>query len=374
MSAAKAANLPPAPRTEGIKYAGSKLKLLPHILRLVKQTGAKTVFDGFCGTTRVSQALAKSGCHVFANDIAVWSEVFAECYLRAQQPPEYYRPLFAELNAAPPVDGWFTEHYGGEANGGCAAGADGLKKPWQKHNTRKLDGVRIAIEKLSLNKTDKAVALAGLMLALDKVDSTLGHFASYLREWPPRAYKPLALKPPQTFNCGGRHKIFCGDVFAALPKARADLAYYDPPYGSCNEKMPPSRVRYAAYYHIWKTVCLFDSPQTFGKAKRRADTSDTACASPFEEFRKDGGGRYIAARALEKLIGETRARWILLSYSSGGRATAEELREILKRAGRLREAVEIDYKMNVMAGMKWTDEWSRNAAKPNREFLFLIEK
>ena len=38
-----------APATEGIKYAGSKRRLLPHILPLVGKTGAKTVFDGFAG-------------------------------------------------------------------------------------------------------------------------------------------------------------------------------------------------------------------------------------------------------------------------------------------------------------------------------------
>lgn len=364
----------PVPQTEGIKYAGSKLKLLPHILRMVKKTGAKTVLDGFSGTTRVSQALAKSGYNVIANDTAVWSKIFGECYLLSDKTPEQYRPLIEHLNAVPPVDGWFTEHYGGEPNGGNSAGADGLKKPWQKHNTKKLDGIRLEIEKLSLNKTDKAAALAGLMLALDKVDCTLGHFASYLREWPARAYKPLVLKPPQTIANGGRHMVFCGDIFAALQKNAADLAYYDPPYGSCNEKMPASRVRYASYYHIWKTVCLFDSPKLFGKAMRRADSSDTACASPFEDFRKDDGGRFTAAAALEKLLKKTRTRWILLSYSSGGRTAAEELREIISRIGVLREAAEINYKLNVMAGMKWTEEWTRRAETPNREFLFLIEK
>ena len=40
------------PSTEGIKYAGSKLKLLPKILELAARTGAKTVLDGFAGTTR----------------------------------------------------------------------------------------------------------------------------------------------------------------------------------------------------------------------------------------------------------------------------------------------------------------------------------
>jgi len=50
-----------APDTEGIKYAGSKLKLLPHILHLAKRVPAHSVFDGFSGTTRVSQAFSKRG-------------------------------------------------------------------------------------------------------------------------------------------------------------------------------------------------------------------------------------------------------------------------------------------------------------------------
>ena len=70
--------VPDVPSTQGIKYAGSKLKLLTYILDLARQTGAKTVLDGFAGSTRVSQALAKSGYKVISNDIAVWSEVFCE--------------------------------------------------------------------------------------------------------------------------------------------------------------------------------------------------------------------------------------------------------------------------------------------------------
>ena len=55
-----------APETEGIKYAGSKLKLLPHILQLVHKVSPKTVLDGFAGTTRVSQMLAQTGHRVIA--------------------------------------------------------------------------------------------------------------------------------------------------------------------------------------------------------------------------------------------------------------------------------------------------------------------
>lgn len=363
-----------APPTEGIKYAGSKLKLIPHILQMVKRVDAHTVLDGFSGTTRVSQALARSGYQVFCNDIAVWSKVFASCYLLNRKTPDQYTDLIAHLNAVKPSDGWFTQHYGGQPNGGSAIQDDGLKKPWQVHNTRKLDGIRQEIENLKLPPVDKAVALTSLILALDQVDSSLGHFVSYLKDWSPRSYNDLVLKVPKVFVNDKEHRVFQGSIFDLVPQVAVDLAYFDPPYGSNNEKMPPSRVRYASYYHVWTTICLNDEPEIFGKAHRRQDTSDTVAASVFEEFRRNGSNRFIALEALEHLIAATQARWIVLSYSSGGRATASELNEIIEANGKLLDVVELDYKRNVMAGMKWTNEWLRDADEPNREFLFLVEK
>lgn len=362
------------PATEGIKYAGSKLKLLPAILELVQKTTAKTVLDGFSGTTRVSQALAKRGYTVLCNDIAVWSEVFGTCYLLNKRRREEYRDLIEHLNSVPPIDGWFTEHYGGDPNGGSSIQGDGLKKPWQRHNTRRLDAIRQEIETLGLGKVDKAVALTSLILAMDRVDSTLGHFASYLNKWSPRSYNELHLTVPQLFITNVEHQVFRREIFDLVSEVHADLAYFDPPYGSNNEKMPPSRVRYASYYHIWTSVCLYDKPELFGKVKRRKDTSDKVAASVFEEFRKDDDGHYVAVRAIERLLKMTSARWVILSYSSGGRATADELNDVVRRNGRLLEVVEIDYKKNVMAGMKWANEWLRDAEEPNREFLFLIER
>ena len=233
-----------APSTQGIKYAGSKLKLLPHILELVKKTDAKTVLDGFSGTTRVSQSLAKMGYRVVSNDVAVWSELFATCYLLNRQPKEDYADLISHLNAQEPRDGWFTEHYGGAANGGLSVQADGLKKPWQAHNTRKLDAIRDEIDHLSLSRIEKAVALSSLILALDRVDSTLGHFVSYLKDWSGRSFNELHLEVPKLFINTVDHEVYRKDIFD-LADVDVDLAYLDPPYGSNNEKMPPSRVRYA---------------------------------------------------------------------------------------------------------------------------------
>lgn len=362
------------PSTEGIKYAGSKLKLLPYILQLVQKVKPHTVLDGFSGTTRVSQALAQTGHRVIANDISAWSEIFGKCYLLNTHPAEHCQPLIDHLNALPGRDGWFTEHYGGEPNGGCSVSDDGLKKPWQKHNTRRLDAIREEIDRLSLPDVERAVLLASLILALDEVESTLGHFASYLNDWSPRSYNKLRLQVPHLIPRTEKHSVHRGDIFDVLPRVEADLAYFDPPYGSNNEKMPPSRVRYAAYYHLWTTICLNDRPPVFGKAKRRVDTSDTVACSPFEEFRRGESGHFLAVEAIERLLREVRAQHIILSYSSGGRATAEELNDVISSVGRVVEVLEVDYRKNVMAGMRWTNEWIAEAEAPNREFLFLIEK
>ncbi len=362
------------PVTQGIKYAGSKLKLLPYILQLASKTNAKTVLDGFSGSTRVSQAFAKSGYRVISNDVAIWSQVFARCYLQNRNHENEFSDLIRCLNNVPPRDGWFTEQYGGEPNSGSAIQEDGLKKPWQTHNTRKLDGIRQEIERLSLSPTERAVALSSLMLALDRVDNTLGHFVSYLSKWSARSYKDLILEVPKTFVSDCEHEVPRSDVFE-ICNVDADLAYFDPPYGSNNEKMPPSRVRYASYYHLWTTVCLNDTPELFGKARRRLDTSDRVSSSVFEEFRRNREtGRFIAVEALERLIGATAARWIILSYSSGGRGTASEINDMLSRCGEIVNIVKLDYGRNVMAGMKWTHEWIRDTKAPNFEFLFLIDK
>lgn len=354
--------------TEGIKYAGSKRRLLPYILDAVAGLpGVRTVLDGFTGTTRVAQALYRTGNYsVTANDVAAWSEVFGQCYLLADKPPGFYQRYIDHLNALPGRDGWFTEHYGG---------AEGdTKRPFQRKNTRRLDAIREEIDRLGLETVDRAVLLTSLILALDAVDSTIGHYASYLSGWSPRSYQELCLRLPRICHREGvEASVRRGDIFDLVRAGSYDLAYFDPPYGSNNEKMPPSRVRYAAYYHFWTTVVLNDRPALFGKAARREDSRDGVAASVFEDFRRNSEGRHVAMCALERLVRETSARYVLLSYSSGGRATKAELLDALSANGKLLRVQEIGYRHNVMALMNWTRQWL-NADTDHKEYLLLLEK
>jgi adenine-specific DNA-methyltransferase len=365
--------------TQGIKYAGSKLRIIPHLLRLVRDLPVRTVLDAFSGTTRVSQAFAKTGYAVISNDRAEWSECFATAYLLNRRPASHYSELIEHLNALKPLDGWFTEHYGGIDIGGSAIQADGTKRVWQRHNTMMLDAIREEIDALALDAVTKAVALTSLILALDSVDSTMGHFVAYLKEWSPRSRNEMQLRVPRLWEHRDdlTHKVMREDVFDCLRSvgAEADLTYFDPPYGSNNEKMPPSRVRYQSYYHIWKTVILNDRPPVFGAAKRRSDTSDSIAGSVFEDFRRYPSGRFVAIEAIDQMIEEARSRYLALSYSSGGRATAVELDDVLNSNGKILAAAEIEYKRNVMSGMRWTNEWLRdNDGQQHLEYLFLLEK
>jgi len=354
-------------KTQGIKYAGSKLKIIPYILESIKNLNIKTVLDGFSGSTRVSQAFAQAEYDVTSNDVACWSEVCAKCFLLHNKDKQYYQNIIDELNSLRGYDGWFTANYGGDEN-------MEIKMPFQKKNTRKLDAIRDKIEKLDLDDIDKSVILTSLLFALDSVDSTLGHFVSYLSRWSKRSYNNLFLKLPDLKKTIGNHAVTREDIFKVVENNYFDLAYFDPPYGSNNEKMPPSRVRYSSYYHIWTSVIKHDKPKLFGKVNRREDTKDLVSASVFEEFRKSNEGNFIAMEAIKTLIQKTKAKYILLSYSSGGRATKKELETILNETGKILKIIEIDYKKNIMANMRWTNEWLNSNNDEHKEYLFLMEK
>jgi len=354
-------------QTEGIKYVGSKDKIIPHILRFAYPLKPKTILDGFSGTTRVSQAFAQVGYKVISNDIAIWSRTFALCYLLNKKDKNYYQELIEHLNKLPGKQGWFTEHYGGHPL------QNSPKRPWQIHNTMKLDAIREEIDKISRNEIEKSVLLTSLILALDKVDSTVGHYSSYLKEWAPRAYRTMILEVPRLIISDEHHEVYQEEIFHLLPKVEVDLAYYDPPYGSNNEKMPPSRVRYQAYYHVWTSVIKNDKPQLFGAANRRVDSSDKISYSPFEDFRKNKEGKFIVLEAIEKLVKETRAQFIIFSYSSGGRVSFKDLVDVFNQNAKIIEIQKIDYKKNVMSFMRWTNEWTREE-EPHKEYLFLLKK
>lgn len=243
-----------------IKYIGSKRRLVPRIVELVREVpGARTVLDLFSGTTRVAQGLKSAGFRVTANDLASYSEVLATAYIAAdaeQVDREELRTLLTRLNALPGERGYFTRTFCEEA------------RYLQPKNGMRVDAIRAAIARDVTDPTIRAIALTALLEAADRVDSTTGLQMAYLKSWSPRSHNDLALREPALLAGTGR--VLRLDARQAVIAAGVhDVAYLDPPYNQHS---------YFSNYHVWETLVRSDAPAAYGIARKREDCRTTKSA------------------------------------------------------------------------------------------------
>lgn len=290
-----------------IKYIGSKRTLLPVLGAIASALEAKTALDLFSGTTRVSQEFKRRGLHVTAVDSGTYANILARCYIETDArkvDPAELAAILAELQALDGVPGYFTEVF-------CEK-----SRYFQPKNGMRVDAIRDHLEIHFKNHPLFPVLLTSLMLAADRVDSTTGVQMAYLKQWAPRAFNDLELRPPDLL--AGPGAAVLGDATALVDSVgRFDLAYLDPPY---------NQHRYFTNYHIWETLVRWDAPEHYGIACKRIDSRDPATKSVFN------GKREMPA-ALRAVILRVKADAVVVSYNNESWVTADELREWLLEAG-----------------------------------------
>jgi len=291
-----------------IKYLGSKRALVPALGAMAAATGARTALDLFTGTTRVAQEFKRLGMTVTASDLATYAEVLARCYIATDARSVDAAALADEvgrLNALPGTPGYVTRTFCQEA------------RYFQPANGARIDAIREAIEadhgagrgSGTDARPDAPTApgaapgdplypllLTALMEAADRVDSTTGQQMAYLKQWPPRAARPLRLRVPELLPGTGRAILGdARDVVRAVEPV--DLAYLDPPY---------NQHRYFTNYHVWETLIRWDAPATYGVARKRVDARDPATRNDFNRRRE-------MPVALDRVIRDVRAQVVLVS-------------------------------------------------------------
>jgi len=291
-----------------IKYIGSKRLLVPAIVELIADLpDVTTVADLFAGTTRVGRALKAAGKRVHSNDTAAYSEVFARVAI-ATDAGDIDRTklaaLIADLDATEGEPGWFTETY--------SLGARFV----HPDNGARLDAIRARIADEIPDEPYRSAALASLLLATDRVDSTTGVQMAYLKSWAPRALKRLTLAVPELLD--GPGSVSCADAAdCARSLGSVDLAYCDPPYNQHS---------YLGNYHLWETLVRNDRPQVYGVAAKRIDVKTRK--SPWNSRRAIRG-------AFLELLDAIDARWLLFSFNDEGYLDDGELVEHLTARGEL---------------------------------------
>lgn len=356
---------------ESIRYSGSKDKILPKIDLILQDRPIESVLDGFSGSVRVSQYFKYKGYNTTCNDMAIYSKHIGECYLLARQPHSYYKKIIDHLNNLSPTHGWFSENYGGIDNNGTSVQSDGLKRPFQMHVTEKLDAIRTEIDNLyPTDCVDKSVLLTSLMLALDIVCNDMGHHVSYLKDWSGKTYKPLHLKVPKYTADNLNHNVVSGDVFDV--KGNFDLCYFDPPYGTSNEKTKTTRVRYFSYYHLWTTVCKNDAPNLVGSSKRRYDVSSDSLPGAISEF--ESTKDQIVEDSFKSLVSKFDTEYTLISYSNRSKVKIDRLLEIISDHQKIENVLKFDHKPNSQTFTIKHGDWKNEVKEPNHEYLILSKR
>ncbi|MGC3994244.1 MAG: DNA adenine methylase [Propionicimonas sp.] len=285
-----------------IKYLGSKRRLVGELGRLFTAAGAVTALDLFTGTTRVAQEFCRRGGRPTCVDTAAYSEVLAQCYVvtdEADVDAAELADALARLQALPDRRGYVTEVFCERA------------RYFHPDNGVRIDAIRDGIDEFYGDHPLRPVLLTALLEAADRVDSTVGLQMAYLKEWAPRALRPLRLVAPVLTPGTGR--VLRGDASALAPTLDpVDLAYLDPPY---------NQHRYFTNYHVWETLVRWDAPAYYGVACKRVDARDAESRSLFNS-------RRTMPSALAGVIADVRATTVVVSFSNEGFVPLADLVEL----------------------------------------------
>ena len=147
------------------------------------------------------------------------------------------------------------------------------------------------------------------------VSNISGTYGAFHKSWERRSHKRYELfrldvmtnnKNNQCFNCDGVELVKTLD---------GDVLYIDPPYNGR---------QYLPNYHVLETAAKYDFPEVRGLTAQR----------PYENAKSDFCLKTKVVAAFEQLIKNAKFKHIILSYSTDGLMTVEEIEEAMKKYGK----------------------------------------
>ena len=269
------------------RYLGNKYKLLPFITKVVNTecSNIETVADVFAGTGAVSSAFTDKT--IITNDLMYSNYVCNYAWFGAEEyNPQTIIDFVVRYNAATECDdNYMTENF-----------ADTY---FSREDCSKIGFIREDIEENykngTINNRERAILITSLLYAMDKIAVTCGHYDAYRKgadfEASLELYVPLA-----EVNNNPSNHCFNEDANELVKRIEADLVYIDPPYNSR---------QYCDAYHLLENVARWEKPKVFGVAKKmdRSGMKSKYCTMS-------------ATKAFEALIGDIKAKYIMLSYNN----------------------------------------------------------
>lgn len=344
-----------------MRFIGSKIKLLDKIKEVIDENvddGSNKFCDLFSGTSSVARYFKKY-YQVSSNDIMHFSYVLQKATIENNEIPEF-RGLVS-LGIDDPLDYlsntsldsinsdneryFFSKNY---------APSDNCNRMYlTADNAKRVDFIRIKIEEWKNNGviTDNEFyyLLASLIESVPNVSNISGTYGAYLKHWDKRALNKLELEKLDVINNNRINKCYNMDANKLINEINGDILYVDPPYNSR---------QYVPNYHLLETLSLYDNPEIKGVTGLRdySDKKSTYC------YKKN------VKESFDSLIEKAKFKHIIISYSTDGLMSVEEIEHILKKYGR-----EDTYKLYKIPYRKYK---SKHEQESNclYELIFYIQK
>ena len=354
-----------------MRYIGSKINLLPYIEAVVLENSPhRGIFcDLFAGTHSVAAHFKKLGFQIVSNDLLHLAYVFGRALVQNNDKPTFNRltdlpevrptGLFDGVSIYLKVLNYLNQldadTDGFVFNAYCPGGDNEYKRQYLSDiNGKKVDAVRQQIETWRrdelITEDEYYILLLSLLEAVSKVTNISGTYGAYLKDWDPRTYNSLMLKPFLPIPSDREHIVYQEDANSLIEQIECDILYIDPPYNAR---------QYITNYHLLETIARYDNPSIYGKTGLR----------PYSEVEKSAYCSQAAClQAFTALISRAKAKHIIVSYNSEGIMSEVEILDVLSQRGESPKLIPIDYRR-----FKSNSNGKLKNQKKVQEYLFYVK-
>ncbi len=343
-----------------MRFIGSKALLLDNIKEVIDENApeAETFCDIFSGTAVVARYF-KQWYTVYSNDLLYFSYVLQRATIENDRVPEF-KLLTEQLGIDNPV-----EYF----NGMETAAMEELPKERRffqntyapaggrmylnDDNALRIDFARCTVEdwkgKGLLSEDEYYYLVACIVEGIPFVSNTSGTYGAYHKTWERRSYKRYELLELDVTTNQKENRCYNEDGVSLLTKISGDILYIDPPY---NER------QYLPNYHVLETAARYDYPEVKGVTGQRE----------YEDQKSDFCMKKTVVPAFEELIRNANFRHIILSYSTDGLMSTQEIEQVMRKYGKpdTFRIYEIPYRRYKSRKVKETDRL--------KELLVYVEK